>query len=643
MAARRTFATLTILTAAALGAVGAAWSGALWVEARSLDAVRAVLARHGADWAAVEADGLRLVLTGTAPDEPARLRAVAAASGVVDPARIVDAMGVAQARALAPPRFSLEILRNLDSLSLIGLVPAHGTRAALDGALGDFEVTDMVETADRAVPAEQAATWEAALGFALDAVDDLPRSKVSVSPARVEITAVAEDDAARRTLEARLVRAAPDGVALVLDVQAPRPVIAPFTTRFAIAGGRAQLEACAVDDEAARVRVVTAAVRAGFEGEADCVVALGAPSSGWADAVAAGIDAVAALDGGSVTLSDADVTLVGPDGVAPAAFAEASAALDAALPDLFVLTAVRPEPELSDVEAVTRGIPDFVATRSPEGDVTMRGRLRDEGQEAAVAAFGRAVLGHGDARLAATLDEAVPDGWPVRVLAGIEALSSLSSGVVTVRPDRVTLRGRTGDRQGEAEVSRLLAAKLGEDADFRVEVAYDERLDPTLAIPTPAQCVERLAEAQAGAKLSFAPGEAVIEATSAGVLGDLVSVLRDCDREVFEVGGHTDSQGRETMNEALSAGRAEAVRAALIERGVAPSQLVARGYGEAEPIADNDTEAGRELNRRIVFTLAGGGADEVAAATAPEAVDGDAPAVDTGAVAPEGAETPSEE
>ncbi len=71
----------------------------------------------------------------------------------------------------------------------------------------------------------------------------------------------------------------------------------------------------------------------------------------------------------------------------------------------------------------------------------------------------------------------------------------------------------------------------------------------------------------------------------------------------IEIGGHTDSQGREVMNQQLSQARADAVLNAIMSRRVLTSNLTAKGYGESEPIADNKTEAGREANRRIEFRL----------------------------------------
>jgi outer membrane protein OmpA-like peptidoglycan-associated protein len=69
----------------------------------------------------------------------------------------------------------------------------------------------------------------------------------------------------------------------------------------------------------------------------------------------------------------------------------------------------------------------------------------------------------------------------------------------------------------------------------------------------------------------------------------------------LEIAGHTDSRGAHDYNVQLSQDRAEAVRRYLVEKGVEPSRLVAKGYGPDQPIDTNDTVAGRQKNRRTEF------------------------------------------
>jgi OOP family OmpA-OmpF porin len=607
MSRKRTIATLTAFGLAALAAAGGAWLAAGRVEGRSSEAVRRALDLAGLDWAEVQTDGLQLILTGTAPDEPARFRAITQAGEAVDPGRVIDAMDVVETGPAAAPRFSVSLLRNEAGISAIGLVPGAEGEALLGDLLEPLgtgtRVSNMVETADYETPDG----WEAAIRFAVEVIEDLPRSKLVVAPGHISVTAVADSAEARTRIETALTRARPDEVTLALDIAAPRPVVTPFALRFAMpADGPPRFDACAVDSETARDRIVAAAAEVGFEGKADCVLALGVPSQSWGAAVVSGIEALSEAGGGTLTFSDADVALRGLRGVDPATFERVAAELETALPDIFSLTATLPPPEVEDGDAPTGdGPPEFTATLAPEGRVQLRGRLFDEAQEDAVLAYGRALFGVEETYIATREDEGVPEGWPVRVLAGLDALSELAQGAVVVRPSEIDVSGITGNPQAEAEISGRLAAVLGPEAALEIDVVYDEELDPALNIPTPEECETRLNAVLIEQKLSFAPGEAVIDESGEVQLEALAELLELCKRAAFEIGGHTDSQGREVMNLELSQERADAVRTALIERSVPPSQIVAVGYGEAEPVADNSTEAGREANRRITFTLLG--------------------------------------
>jgi len=73
----------------------------------------------------------------------------------------------------------------------------------------------------------------------------------------------------------------------------------------------------------------------------------------------------------------------------------------------------------------------------------------------------------------------------------------------------------------------------------------------------------------------------------------------------LEVEGHTDSVGTEEYNQTLSENRASAVRDFLVAEGVPSSSITAHGFGEARPIASNDTDSGRQLNRRVELIVSG--------------------------------------
>jgi OmpA-OmpF porin, OOP family len=84
----------------------------------------------------------------------------------------------------------------------------------------------------------------------------------------------------------------------------------------------------------------------------------------------------------------------------------------------------------------------------------------------------------------------------------------------------------------------------------------------------------------------------------------VVRILRrQEDIRLMRVEGHTDSVGNANANLRLSQARSESVRDYLVRNGIAPERVQAIGYGEERPVADNSTDEGRALNRRVEFNV----------------------------------------
>jgi outer membrane protein OmpA-like peptidoglycan-associated protein len=79
--------------------------------------------------------------------------------------------------------------------------------------------------------------------------------------------------------------------------------------------------------------------------------------------------------------------------------------------------------------------------------------------------------------------------------------------------------------------------------------------------------------------------------------------LKENPQRKARVEGFTDSVGSDSHNQELSARRADAVRNALVEMGVTMDRIASQGYGEAHPVAGNDSASGRQLNRRVEIVL----------------------------------------
>ena len=96
----------------------------------------------------------------------------------------------------------------------------------------------------------------------------------------------------------------------------------------------------------------------------------------------------------------------------------------------------------------------------------------------------------------------------------------------------------------------------------------------------------------------FETGLSTLKKESFPALNELVDALKSKPGLVIEIAGHTDNVGTPEANMKLSADRANAVRDYLVKQGIAPARVVAKGYGETQPVAGNDTPEGRQQNRR---------------------------------------------
>ena len=105
------------------------------------------------------------------------------------------------------------------------------------------------------------------------------------------------------------------------------------------------------------------------------------------------------------------------------------------------------------------------------------------------------------------------------------------------------------------------------------------------------------------ASFTFAVGSSDIKPQAVSTLGEIGLTLKTYKQTLVDVLGHTDSTGTPAANQALSERRAQAVSKQLSSRGVASARIATRGYAASQPIADNVTENGRAMNRRVEIKL----------------------------------------
>jgi outer membrane protein OmpA-like peptidoglycan-associated protein len=188
-----------------------------------------------------------------------------------------------------------------------------------------------------------------------------------------------------------------------------------------------------------------------------------------------------------------------------------------------------------------------------------------------------------------------PDGVFGRPLPGSETLLNIDpdggGALIEIEGGTIVLKGAVADEAAAQQVRDSLAGiDLGESA-------VDDQLSIEEGSPLPSG---RIVVSDA---IFFDVGSAELAQSDAAVLDLLARIFQARPAWSMTIVGHTDSTGNDVINLELSLARADAVRTALVERGVDSMSLKIRGAGATEPRAANTTEEGRSQNRRIEFEI----------------------------------------
>jgi outer membrane protein OmpA-like peptidoglycan-associated protein len=165
----------------------------------------------------------------------------------------------------------------------------------------------------------------------------------------------------------------------------------------------------------------------------------------------------------------------------------------------------------------------------------------------------------------------------------------------------------TGDSSMERKQRALIGAGLGALAGAGVGTYMDRQEAKLRAeLERTGVSVTRIGDnitLNMPGNITFATNSADLNAGFFDVLNSVSLVVDEFDQTVIEVAGHTDSTGSDEYNQQLSERRAAAVAAYLRTRNVLADRIITVGAGESRPLASNDTDAGRQQNRRVELTL----------------------------------------
>jgi outer membrane protein OmpA-like peptidoglycan-associated protein/uncharacterized protein YidB (DUF937 family) len=256
-------------------------------------------------------------------------------------------------------------------------------------------------------------------------------------------------------------------------------------------------------------------------------------------------------------------------------------------------------------------VPAHLALTNDDGIITYSGTVHDESTRTSIMDALKGVFGADKVKGDITINaNAGPAPWLVDLRTALENLKT--PGVQAVFDgNSLKVGGLVGDADRDGIISSLRAALptglvFGALTD-RVGSLVSEVTNKTqaaLSALRPGFSVTDLLNILNQSIINFPTASAEIPAAGKALLQQAAGAFKQLPAgTVVEIGGYTDNTGDPAANVQLSQQRAEAVRAGLIQAGVDPNMLVAKGYGSAAPIAGNDTLEGRFRNRRIEYRV----------------------------------------
>lgn len=435
---------------------------------------------------------------------------------------------------------------------------------------------------------------------AMAALEAYPGVSASVSGRNVTLGGDLADEAKRDAASAA-VDALPGVHSVAIDTGSPSVAAAAIYRFGAVWDGHALSLTGFMPTRDAREETVTHA-RDMLKGAdiADATqVSPGAPDANWQDIVAACIAAMRSLASATLDIAGTQVKFTGVARNATG-YAAASEILDS-FPAPYVVTAdIRIDANAPPLAAAAYR---FSAAYDGVG-IAFAGHVPSAEIAAAFAAWLRTTVPEATLDDRSTAAAGAPDGaWGDAVLTALSALAEARSATLIADGRRLTLDALARSAEARDRIWKIFAdLPAAYAATLRIGLEGEAvPVEKSFGGPdTPAAACQADFETALGATpIVFASAAATLPDEAVPLIDNLAKIAGICPDARIEIAGHTDASGNAAANLRLSQGRAEAIEAALILKGVDAKRLTAHGYGAARPIADNDNDAGKARNRRI--------------------------------------------
>ncbi len=245
-----------------------------------------------------------------------------------------------------------------------------------------------------------------------------------------------------------------------------------------------------------------------------------------------------------------------------------------------------------------------------DSGIILSGLVPNEEQHKLLFKFAEKEYGAGNVTDWMEIGTGAPDDWKLAAISAISNLAFFTEGTADLIDTKISLFGRIIDNQAKKTLEEKLknAFPKNFNIDFNLitpQLTGEENHIDAQTTQPDSSCMEKFQQNIGNQIIGFLTDSNGLELSShaESVFTKIYGFLNLCPDSVIEVSGFTDSRGSELYNLQLSKKRAEDIVNKLVIKGIQPEKLRAMGYGESNPLAENDTEQGQSINRRIEFKL----------------------------------------
>ncbi len=246
----------------------------------------------------------------------------------------------------------------------------------------------------------------------------------------------------------------------------------------------------------------------------------------------------------------------------------------------------------------------FEALKSDDGVVTVNGYVSSDEEGASVLAAAKSMFGRVENNRLKLAAGAPNAQWPNLIEAKLSDLAKLDSGKLSIEDTQILLTGITKDASVREAINiSVVNVPSGYVGAANITVPDLETANVGV-VKSETICQDLFDTLKGNNKVNFESGRAqLLGEDTYDLLNNLASAAVQCESFRVRVVGHTDADGDDDSNQRLSVRRAAVVADYLVSQGVKAERINASGMGETNPIASNETSAGKAQNRRIEFIV----------------------------------------